>query len=225
MSRYCLPLIALLACFPAAARGQTVDPKSTGTAKPAPTFGLAVSEVPDALYDHVRVLSRRRGQGVLLRAVAPDSPVAESDLRRNDIILSCNGTPVHDGEQLVRLLQATAPSGKARLELVRAGQAMRVSVRLASPATDTPTFPKALLKPGGPPAINVKAEVLDGGKLQVTFAFFSEGKGKLDQVTCSGSLKEIQAQVDTLGANNQIPTRVQALVDVALKRIRDLNQP
>jgi hypothetical protein len=226
MSRYPLLLLALLACCPAAARGQTVDTKSTSSAKSALSLGLAVGAVPDALYDHLRVPNLRRGQGVLIRAIAPDSPVVESDLQRNDIVLSCNGTPVHDGEQLVRLLQATAPKGKARVDLIRGGQAMRVSVRLVSPVdTESPSFPKGLLKPGGPPAISVKAEALDGGKFQVTFAFFADGKGKLDQVTCSGSFKEIQAQVHNMGMNNQIPARVQELMDVALKRIRDLNQP
>src|SRR5262245_16253029 len=179
MSRYPLLLLALLACCPAAARGQTVDTKSAGSAKSALALGLAVGAVPDALYDHIRVPSLRRGQGVLIRAIAPDSPVVESDLQRNDIVLSCNGTPVRDGEQFVRLLQAAGPNGKARVELIRGGQAMRVSVRLAPPGSaDSPVFAKGLLKPGGPPAVSVKAEVLDGGKLQVTFAFFSDGKGK-----------------------------------------------
>jgi hypothetical protein len=130
---------------------------------------------------------------------------------------------------LIRLLQATTPEGKSHVLLVRAGKEMRVRVRLAAPVgVNTPApplFPKAIIKPGGPPAVSVQAEPLESGKLQITFRFYSDGKGKLDEVTCSGSFKEIQAQVRTLGENNQIPPRIQELVDVALKRIRDLNTP
>jgi membrane-associated protease RseP (regulator of RpoE activity) len=228
MFRCSFVLAALLAGSLPVARGQSVEPPPPGTAKSALALGLSLGSVPDALYDHLRLPNLRRGQGVLIRAIAPDSPAVDSGLQRNDVVLSCNGTPIQDGDQLVRLLQATAPEGKARVLLVRGGKEMRVRLRLGAPedaALAPPVFPKGLLKPGGPPAITVKAEVLDGGKLQITFAFFSDGKGKLDQVTCSGSLTEIQAQVRELGVNNQIPMRIRELVDVALKRIRTLKEP
>ena len=233
MFRYPLALVLLLACSVLAVRAQSGEPappggSPPGVAKTTPPLGISLSGVPDLLYEHLRLPNLKRGQGVVIHKIAPDSPAADSGLQPSDIVLSCNGTQIQNGEQFVRLLRATAPEGKSHVLLIRAGKEMRVRLSLAAPvgmSTPAPPFPKALIKPGGPPAISVKAEPLDGGKLQVTFLFYSDGKGKLDELTCSGSFKEIQAQVRTLGANNQIPPRIQELVDVALKRIRDLNTP
>jgi membrane-associated protease RseP (regulator of RpoE activity) len=228
MFRYPLALTFILACSLPAVRAQSGEAPPPGVAKTTPALGISLGDVPELLYEHLRLPNMKRGQGVVIRKIAPDSPAAESGLQPSDIVLSCNGTQVHNGAQFVRLLQATAPEGKSHVLLVRAGKEMRVRVRLAAPvgmSPPAPLLPKALIKPGGPPAVSVKAEPLDGGKLQITFHFYSDGKGKLDHVICSGSFKEIQAQVRTLGENNQIPPRIQELVDVALKRIRDLNVP
>ena len=57
---------------------------------------------------------------------------------------------------------------------------------------------------------------LDGGKLKVVFAYYSEASSKLETVTCMGSLTEIEEQV----RQRQLPARVQELVDVAIKQLR-----
>jgi hypothetical protein len=82
---------------------------------------------------------------------------------------------------------------------------------------------RGVLKPGGPPAVDVEAKRLEGGKLQITFMYYSQGTGKLERVRCSGSLAEIENEVRVLGEQNRMPARVQDLVDVALRRIRKLN--
>ena len=41
----------------------------------------------------------------------------------------------------------------------------------------------------------------------------------------SGSLAEIQTEVQALNRDRRIPGRVQELIAVALKRLRDLNTP
>src|SRR5207249_448245 len=93
-----------------------------------------------------------------------------------------------NGEQFVRLLRATAPEGKSHVLLVRAGKEVRVRVRLAAPvgmSTPARLLPKALIKPGGPPAISVKPEPLDGGKLQVTFLRGSDAHHRPRQSACA----------------------------------------
>jgi len=217
-------LLALLAfCLPAA-RGQNGKPKApadttVGTVKRAAPLGLSLQAVPDLLYDHVNLPNLKRGQGVVLGGISADSPVAGSGLRPHDIILTCNGTVVHDGAQFLRLVEAALPQQSARLTLVRGGKEVRMRAHFQTAAL------KGATKPGGPPALNVKAEPLEGGKLEVTFVFYSDSKGKLDQVTCKGSLPEIQAQVTRLNEMKRIPVRVQELVDVALKQIRELKSP
>lgn len=234
MLRYALLLAALLSCCVPAARGQSGNAKpsagqSAGSVKTTPALGISVGAVPDVLYDHLRLPNLKRGHGIVIHRIAPDSPAAGSGLERNDIVLTCNGTAIQTEDQLVRVLQAATPPTRTHVLLIRGGQEMRVSLRLSAlQEASNPTIPpnpKGLLKPDGPPAISVKAEPLDGGKLEITFKYYSDGKGKLDQVTCRGSFKEIEAQVRTMGQKNQIPPRIQELVDVALKRIRSLNMP
>ena len=83
--------------------------------------------------------------------------------------------------------------------------------------------PKGLIKPGGPPAVHVVAEPLDGAKMRITFTYYSEGRGKLERLTCSGSLDQIQDQVQAASDKKQMPANVRDLVDTTLKRIRTIN--
>jgi membrane-associated protease RseP (regulator of RpoE activity) len=230
MSRYPLVLLALLACCLLTARGQTSGPKApgdqtAGSVKIPSPLGLSLEAVPELLYDHLNLPGMKRGQGVVIRGITPDSPAANSGLQRHDIVLSCNGTAVSDGAQLIRLVEAALPEGKAHLALVRGGKEMRLSARFATAAMAGSGFSKGVSKPGGPPPLNVKAEPLDGGKLRVTFVFYSESKGKLDEVTCSGSFPEIQAQVRSWNEEKRIPVQVQELVGVALKQLREFKSP
>jgi hypothetical protein len=83
---------------------------------------------------------------------------------------------------------------------------------------------KALPKPGGPPAVTVEAEPLEQGKFRVVLRFYAANSGKLEEVPCSGSLGEIEAEVRSLRDQNRISPRVQDLIDVVLQRIRELNK-
>ena len=76
-----------------------------------------------------------------------------------------------------------------------------------------------------PPAVNVEAQRLEGGRLQVTFTYYAHGTGKLEQVKCSGSLSQIEGEVRELGKQNRMSARVQDLVEVGLRRMRALEIP
>jgi membrane-associated protease RseP (regulator of RpoE activity) len=231
MFRYPLVgLFALLVCCLPDARGQNGQSKApgdknSGSVKPLAPLGLTLEAVPDLLYEHLRLPTLQRGQGIVIGAIALDSPAADSGLLPHDIVLTCNGTAVHDGAQFIQLVEAALPEKKARLTLVRGGKEMRLSARFKSPTVADTAMLKGVSKPGGPPELNVKAEPLDGGKLKVTFSFYSESKGKLDQVSCEGSFREIQAEVSRLNEEKRIPVRVQELVEVALKQIREHKSP
>ena len=92
----------------------------------------------------------------------------------------------------------------------RAGKQVKLDVALHS-AELVATSVKGAVKPGGPPAVAIECTFLDGGKLKVVFAYYSEASSKLETVTCMGSLTEIEEQV----RQRQLPARVQELVDVA----------
>jgi hypothetical protein len=208
--------------------GQSQTPaKPTPEPKTVSAAGLRLAAVPEALYSHLDLPNFQRGHGVLVERVGAASPGDRAGLKRHDILLSYDGTTLRDGAQFARLLQDATADKTVPLVLIRGGKEMSMSVCLAGVGDTTatlPLIPKGLLKPGGPPAVSVEAEALDGGKLRVTFTFYSDGKGKLDRLTCSGSLTEIQRQVRSLGENREIPPRVEDLLDVALKRIQDLSE-
>jgi len=84
--------------------------------------------------------------------------------------------------------------------------------------------PRPALKPVGPPAVDVEAQRLESGKLQITFTYY-QGTGKLERVKCSGSITDIETAVRVLGKQNRMPSRVQDLVEVALRHIRVLDVP
>ena len=56
--------------------------------------------------------------------------------------------------------------------------------------------------------------------MSVTFTYFSDSQSKLERLTCSGSLGEIEKQVRAYGSQNRMPAPVQDLVDAALERLR-----
>jgi hypothetical protein len=223
-------LLGLLACFVLTARAQTGKPKSSedpmpGTVKLPLPLGISLEAVPELLYEHLHAPGLKRGQGIVVKNITPDSPLAGSGLQRHDIVLTCEGTAVTDGAHFLRLVRTALPKGKAHLAVIREGKERRLSVRFADTAAMEASFSKGISKTGGPPALNVKAEPLEAGKLQVTFTFYSETRGKLDQVTCRGSFPEIQDRVRTLIESNRIPVPVQDLVHVALKQLREAKSP
>ena len=75
-------------------------------------------------------------------------------LRRHDILLSCNGTAIRDGEHFVRLVQSSAPDARVPLVVLRGGQEMTLRARLAEPTLGAGEagLPKGFIRPGGPHA-------------------------------------------------------------------------
>src|SRR6516225_3558285 len=71
--------------------------------KQEPAFGLRFLPLSEALYAHLPELPH--GVGVLIAKVLPDSPAQQVGLKQYDIVLSCNGTRVKDGPQLLQLVQ------------------------------------------------------------------------------------------------------------------------
>jgi hypothetical protein len=224
MPRRLLALVLLLAVACPVSRSQAPAPKAP-LPRSLAAVGAHVNTVPEILYEHVQLPSLRRGLGVVVECVTPNTPAAAAGLQRHDVLISCSGRPILDGPHFLRLLQGSGDR-KVPILLIRGGREMTLNVTLPSQTalnSSPPEMAKGLLKPGGPPAVDVEAEPLADGKLRVTFTYYSEGKGKLERLTCSGSLDEIQGQVRGHEGQNDIPPRVLELVDVALRRLRLLN--
>jgi serine protease Do len=69
--------------------------------------------------------------GALVSEVSPDSPAAKAGLKRGDVILKLNGTPV-EGENDLRLrISQTPPGTDVKLQISRDGKLQDVTVDLA----------------------------------------------------------------------------------------------
>jgi hypothetical protein len=182
---------------------------------PVTVDGARLGPIPELLYTHLPALPR--GRGVVVEHIQAGSVLGQAGLRRYDVLLACDGVAIRDGKHCSEMLSEARPH---RLLLFRAGRQMTLA--LGQPNPEPNPVPKSVLKPGGPPAVAVEAQPLEKGKLKVSFVYYSH-TGKLERVTCSGSLNQIETEVRQLGEQRRMPARVQDLVDVALKRIRVLN--
>jgi hypothetical protein len=218
MSRYLVALSAALALTLHAPAAQGPDParEEKGT-----FLGVLIGPVPEVLYDQLPELPP--GQGVVVAHVLPESPAARAGLHRHDILLRYNDEPIRDGEHFARLIRADQPEHKVKLALLRGGKRESVEATLAlgpvlkiAEAGRDGEVKRGMAKGGRPPSVSVAATPLDGGKLRVTVEYYQDGTGRLRTVTFEGTLAEIGREVQKL------PSRVQGLANVALRRIRAL---
>jgi len=187
---------------------------------PARLEGLSLGKVPEAVYAQVPNLPA--GKGILVMAVAPGSAAANAGLKQYDVLVSLGGRSVDQVEPLT----LSASTNQVPIILFRSGREMTLRIapaRLLHVAE--PNGAKAMLKPGGLPAVAIEAKPLPGDRLTVTFTFFAIGSSKLERVNCSGSVDEIKKHVKDLGRQQQMPQQVKDLADVALERLRVLNTP
>jgi hypothetical protein len=203
----------VLSCLLTGASAWAQTPRAPDAAKEAVVrFG----PVPDIIYEQVPAV--QRGQGVVVEELADGTALARHGVRKYDILVSLDGTPIKSADHLTQLLGGVKADASRRLSLVRGGK--RVSVLVNTASLEPVAFPKALLKAGGPPMVGVEYQPTGPGKLKVVITY--NNNGKLVDVTCTGSLTEIEARVRQLG-DEGVPPPVQELADAAIKRIRARN--
>jgi membrane-associated protease RseP (regulator of RpoE activity) len=229
MGRFSLALVVILVLGFMQGQAQTGD-KSPGQAQSRDKslrseqvlamWGVRLVAIPELLYSHLAILKNR--QGVVIDQLTPFSPAALAHLQLHDILLSCNGEAIRDGDQFSKLVLAAKVNQKVPLVVLRGGKEKTLEVAFVPAKTDPKDERgplKGSSKSNGPAAIDVVATSLGGGKLQVTFDYYLEGNsGKLHTLECSGTLKEIEARDVP-----RLPQRLQKLALTALQQIRDLN--
>ena len=95
-----------------------------------PWLGSGVQSVNSAIAES---LGLPRPQGVLLKEVAPGSPIAEAGLKVGDVILAINGYEIEDHESM-QYRAAITPLGKpATFKIWRGGKAQELPVMMIAP--------------------------------------------------------------------------------------------
>ena len=73
----------------------------------------------------------KESEGALVSDVIEDSPAGKADIRRGDVIVAFNGTPIKDMEQLPRAVASVAVGKKVKVKLLREGKTLEVEVTIA----------------------------------------------------------------------------------------------
>jgi serine protease Do len=79
-----------------------------------------------------RALGREDVKGVLVGDVAAGGPAAEAGLQKGDVIVSMNGQPVDEANQLRFTISAMPPDSVVRLKIFRGSSIREVAVKLRS---------------------------------------------------------------------------------------------
>lgn len=95
-------------------------------------LGISPEEVT---AETVRRLGLPEERGALVVHVVPDSPAERAGLKKDDVILTWNGTPVESAVQLRRLIRETPPGRTVRLGIFRDGHQMELTVTLDKRST------------------------------------------------------------------------------------------
>lgn len=100
-----------------------------------PMLGVSVGPVDDRIAEKADVKD-----GAVVLDVLPDTPAMAAGLRPGDVILSVNGKPIHQPDQLFDVIGRYRPGDRVQVEWSREGHRKEAAVTLAGRG-----------EPGGPP--------------------------------------------------------------------------
>jgi serine protease Do len=84
-----------------------------------------------------KAFGEKQSQGIVIGDVSANSPAQAAGLQRGDIILEMNGKPVSDSNQLRMSISMMQPGTELKLKLLRKGNEVQTSVKLAEMPTET----------------------------------------------------------------------------------------
>jgi len=92
-------------------------------------LGIGIEAVHPSFATHLPAMLIP-GQGVLVRAVSPDSPAAQAGVKEDDIVITYDDQKLFSPEQLAKLVMSDKPHREVNLGLVRQGQLQHLRVAL-----------------------------------------------------------------------------------------------
>jgi serine protease Do len=106
-------------------------------------LGIYVGDLDRALSEVYGVQ-----KGAFVQEIVPDGPAAKAGIQAEDVIISYDGQPISDSEQLVAAVQRTAPGAKVPIVLLRERKQKTVTALITAksekPAAAASTQPEAM---------------------------------------------------------------------------------
>jgi len=116
--------------------------KTNGVSEDSPFLGIVSGEVPPCLADHVGL---KDDQGVIVRAVVPDSPAGKAGIVVNDVITAVGGQAVGCPNDVTNRILAHKPGEAVTIDVIHKGAASKLDVTLVSRPRDiAPTEPMGM---------------------------------------------------------------------------------
>jgi serine protease Do len=84
--------------------------------------GMLGVQVQNVTPELAKTFGMAEARGALVAEVNPGSPASKAGLLRGDIIIEFNGHPIHEMNELPRLVADTAPGSKATVKVLRNGK-------------------------------------------------------------------------------------------------------
>ena len=190
---------------------------ATTPEKKSPGFlGVQLVKVPEILSVHLQL---EKDTGVLVANVLDDSPAARAGLRKDDVLLAIDGTPITDR----RFLQSKLAGENIQLDLLRRGARQQVSVDLGSRPNELPQGPAAIA-----PVDDEAARWLGRlrlPKLRGKLYFERDGKKQvfeLPELDLGRAGEEFDRELaKKLAELRELPPEIDARVDALLKALRE----
>ncbi len=93
--------------------------------------GMIGVQVQNVTPDLAKSFGMAEPKGALVAQVNPDTPAAKAGIHRGDIIVEFNGHPIHEMNELPRMVAETAPGSKATLKILREGKEKTLNLTIA----------------------------------------------------------------------------------------------
>lgn len=104
--------------------------------------GMIGVQVQNVTPELAKTFGMSEPRGALVAEVNPDSPAQKAGVHRGDIIIEFNGHPIHEMNELPRLVADTAPGSKATLKVLRSGKEKTLSLSIVELAEEKPAQAK-----------------------------------------------------------------------------------
>jgi serine protease Do len=114
-------------------------------------------------------------RGALVAEVHPGSPAEKAGVKREDIIIEYNGTPIHEMNELPRLVAGTPPGTKSTIKVLRNGKEITLPITVTE-LTEEKLGKEAGEQGNGENSIGLVVEDLDS-QLARRFDLGREAKG------------------------------------------------